>query len=341
VFHHEVQSASLDRRCRAVGGLLLLALLCSPLASAANSAPLTLESKIPLGEVSGRIDHLAVDLKRQRIFVAELGNDTVGVVDLKERKTIQTLSGFKEPQGIGYVPSADTVYVANGGNGVVRIFQGAELTAAGQIDLGDDADNVRVDEAAHQVLVGYGGGAIAVIDSTNQAKLADIALKAHPESFRLDTGGKWIYVNVPHAHQIAVIDRVARKQTAGWSTGTLLANYPLILDEPHQRILSVFRFPARVGVFAEDGKLVTRVETCGDSDDAFIDGKRNLVYVICGAGYVDVLKPNGDTYASLGRIETNSGARTGLFVPELDRLVVAVRARGSEPAAVWVYRPLP
>jgi DNA-binding beta-propeller fold protein YncE len=301
---------------------------------------LALESKIPLGEVSGRIDHLAVDLIRQRLFVAELGNDTVGVVDLKERKTARTLSGFKEPQGIGYVPSTDTVYVANGGNGVVRILHGADLTPAGQVELGDDADNVRVDEAAHQVLVGYGGGAIALIDMSSHSKVADIPLKAHPESFRLDASGKRIYVNVPHAHEIAVIDRLARKQTAGWSTGILLSNYPLILDEPHQRILSVFRLPARVGVFDGDGKLVTRVDTCGDSDDAFIDGKRNLVYVICGTGYVDVLKPSGDTYASLGRIETNSGARTGLFVPELDRLIVAVRARGSEAAAVWVYRPL-
>jgi DNA-binding beta-propeller fold protein YncE len=319
----------------------LLALLCSPAAGAVDSPPLMLESKIPLGEVSGRIDHLAVDLKRQRLFVAELGNDTVGVVDLKEGKTIQTLKGFKEPQGIGYVASTDTVYVANGGSGVVRVFQGADLTDAGQIELGDDADNVRVDEAAHQVLVGYGGGAIAVIDTASHAKLADIPLKAHPESFRLDASGKRIYVNVPRSHEIAVIDRAARKQTAGWSTGILLANYPLILDEPHQRILSVFRLPARVGVFSEDGKLVTRVETCGDSDDAFIDAKRNLVYVICGAGYVDVLKPSGGTYVSFGRIDTNSGARTGLFVPELDRLIVAVRARGSEPAAVWVYRPLP
>jgi len=310
-------------------------------AGAAQPAALVLESKISLGAVRGRIDHLAFDVSRQRLFVAELGNDTVGVVDLKEHKTVQTLRGFKEPQGIGYVPSTDTVYVANGGNGVVRILQGADLTAAGQIELGDDADNVRVDEAAHQVLVGYGGGAIAVIDMTSHGKLTDIPLKAHPESFRLDASGKRIYVNVPRNHEIAVVDRVARKQTAGWSTGILLSNYPLILDEPHQHILSVFRIPARLGVFGEDGKLVTRVETCGDSDDAFIDGKRNLVYVICGAGYVDVLRPSGDTYARLGRIETNSGARTGLFVPELDRLIVAVRARGSEPAAVWVYRPEP
>ncbi len=51
-------------------------------AQTATPAPLQLESKIPLGDVSGRIDHLSIDLSRRRLFVAELGNDTVSVIDL-------------------------------------------------------------------------------------------------------------------------------------------------------------------------------------------------------------------------------------------------------------------
>jgi len=167
-----------------------LLLLLSGLEStwAAESAALEIESKIPLGDVRGRIDHLAVDLHRQRLYVAELGNNSVGVIDLKDRKAIRTLTGLAEPQGVGYVPSTDTLYVANAGDGSVRLFQGAQLTAAEQIDLGDDADNVRVDDATHRVLVGYGSGALAVIDTDTRAKIADIRLKGHPESFQLDRG---------------------------------------------------------------------------------------------------------------------------------------------------------
>src|SRR5712671_6734569 len=78
-----------------------------------GTALLQLEAKIPLGNVRGRIDHMTVDLKRQRLFVAELGNDTVGVVDLPNRKLISSIPGLKEPQGVGYEPSSDTLYVAN------------------------------------------------------------------------------------------------------------------------------------------------------------------------------------------------------------------------------------
>ena len=73
-----------------------------PIAQAQEPLPLQLETKIPLGEVKGRIDHMAVDLTRRRLFVAELGNDSVGVVDLNERKVVHVITGLREPQGVGY-----------------------------------------------------------------------------------------------------------------------------------------------------------------------------------------------------------------------------------------------
>jgi DNA-binding beta-propeller fold protein YncE len=150
-----------------------------------NNATLRIEAKIPLGDVRGRIDHMAFDLARQRLFVAELGNDSVGVVDFKDYRTIRTIAGLAEPQGVGYVPSTDTLYAANARDGTVRLFRGPDYAPAGRIDLGSDADNIRFDEAADRVLVGYGDGAIAVIDVKQQKKSSPVPLPAHPESFQL------------------------------------------------------------------------------------------------------------------------------------------------------------
>src|SRR5207237_10776356 len=97
---------------------------------------LVLESKIPLGEVSGRIDHLGIDLQRQRLFVAELGNDSVGVVDLAAGKVLRTIPGMVEPQGGAYVPFADRVYGANGGDGSVRVLRGGDLQPAARTEQG-------------------------------------------------------------------------------------------------------------------------------------------------------------------------------------------------------------
>jgi len=332
---------SIDRRTvlPAFAGLVLGLSSLEP-ALAAEPAALTLESNISLGDVRGRIDHVAFDLPRQRLFVAELGNDSVGVVDVREGKTIKTLTHLAEPQGIGYVPSTDTVYVANARDGSVRLFQGDDLAPVGQIALGEDADNVRVDDAAHRVFVGYGSGALAVIDASNRRKIADIPLKAHPESFQLDPSSPRIFVNVPDAREIAVIDRGANHQIASWSTGSLKANFPMALDQTHQQVLAIFRHPAKMGVFgALDGQLLTAVDTCGDSDDVYFDAKRNRVYVSCGEGFLQIFAVEGDTYADLGRVVTAPGARTSLFVPGIDRLFLAVRAAGGGPAAIWVFRP--
>jgi YVTN family beta-propeller protein len=299
-----------------------------------------LESKIPLGEVQGRIDHLTVDLDRQRLYVAELGNNTVGVIDLKARRVIRNLTGLREPQGIAYEPSTDTLYVANAGDGSVRLYRGSDLAPIGAISLGDDADNVRVDRAAKRVFVGYGDGALAVIDAVSRKKLADIPLKGHPESFQLSPTSAQIFVNVPDAHEIAVIDRNANRQMTSWSTKALRANFPLAVHETGRQVFAVFRQPSKLAVFnAQDGAMLTEVDVCGDADDVFIDAKRRRAYIICGEGFIDVLSTEGSNFSRIGRIGTSSGSRTGLLVSELDRLFIAVRATPREAAAVWVFRP--
>src|ERR1700686_3259203 len=192
-----------------LAGVVLLA-SATAFAQSGNKSPLKLEAKIPLGNVSGRIDHMAVDLKRQRLFVAELGNDTVGVVDLANRTLIQTITGLKEPQGVGYEPTTDMLYVANAGDGSVRLFEGGDYKAVGRIELGSDADNIRVDAAAKRVFIGYGSGALAVIDPSTHSKVGDVPLKAHPESFQIDPDTSQIFVNVPDARGIAVVDISSR-----------------------------------------------------------------------------------------------------------------------------------
>jgi DNA-binding beta-propeller fold protein YncE len=320
------------------GAATALSLLANP-ALSQTQLPLQLEAKIPLGEVRGRIDHLAFDNTRQRVLVAELGNNSVAIVDLKERMVVRTLVGFKEPQGVAYVPATDTLYVSNAGDGSVRLFNAGDHSEITRIGLGDDADNIRLDNAGHQLFVGYGNGALAVIDVLSKKKIADIQLKAHPESFQLSGSGSLAFVNVPKAREIAVIDRAAGKQTASWRV-TQNANFPMAIHEAAQQVLVVFRSPAQLGVFAStDGKVAATAETCGDADDIFVDVKRQRVYIACGAGFLDVF--DAARYRRFAHIPTIEGARTALFIPEMDRLVLAARATASEPASIWVFRPMP
>lgn len=320
--------------------LLLVASVAGGPARAADAEPLALEAKIALGDVTGRIDHLAFDPHRERLYVAELGNDSVGIVDLKARRVTRKISGFQEPQGIGYEPTTDTIYVANGGDGSVRMFSGADFAPYGPISLGKDADNVRIDREARRVYVGYGDGALAVIDPATRKRIADIPLEGHPESFQLESDGSHIFVNVPDAGHVAVVSRETKSQVAAWSTGRLRANFPLALDPETGRVIVVFRDPAGLQAYEmRSGRVLNGTDVCSDSDDVFVDSKRHRVYVICGEGFIDTLDATSDGYVRIGRFPTAGGSRTGLFVPELDRLFVAIRAAHGQTAAIWVLRP--
>ena len=325
-----------------LSGVLVALFSLSAMAAQLGQQPiLQLEAKIPLGDVRGRIDHMAFDLARQRLFVAELGNDSVGVVGLKEHKTIRTIAGLAEPQGVGYVASTDTLYAANARDGTVRLFRGPDYAPAGRIDLGSDADNIRFDEAADRVLVGYDDGAIAVIDVKQQKKFSPVPLPAHPESFQLGRDAKQVFINVPGVHAIVVLDAATGSQTAKWPVREG-GNFPMAVDHAAGRVLIVSRNPPKLTVFAgADGAVIASVDTCGDSDDVFVDAKRDRVYVSCGAGFIDVFEMRGSAYERIAHIPTATGARTSLFVPDLDVFLLAVRATGANAAAIWVFKPSP
>jgi hypothetical protein len=191
------------------------------------------------------------------------------------------------------------------------------------------------------VLVGYGSGALAVIDPATNRKISEIGLAAHPESFRIDETGSQIFVNVPDAREITIVGLLAAGSQSLPTQGAR-SNFPMAIDRDARRVLVVFRTPPMLmALSSQDGHVVARTTTCSDADDLFVDAKRRRVYVSCGEGAVDVFAAEEAGYRRLARVRTVSGARTSLFVPERDRLYVAVRAGWSEPAAIWVFRPAP
>jgi DNA-binding beta-propeller fold protein YncE len=304
-----------------------------------SQPPLTLVHTIELPRVEGRFDHLAFDATGGRLFIAALGNNTVEVIDVKKAVHLKSLTGFREPQGIAIATDAGVVAVANGqGEGVQ--FIGLEGSQPGKaIALGDDSDNVRYDAAAKRLFVGYGSGAIAAIDPIGATVVGTVKLAGHPESFQLEREGLRIFVNVPSAGQIAVVDRSAMRVTATWPVSEARANYPMALDEANNRLFIGCRNPPRVLVYdTRSGKPIGSAEIVGDTDDMFLDAKLNRLYVAGGEGFIDVLDTALNAkLARLSRIKTDAGARTALFTPDQRRLYLAVPHRGAQKAAIKVY----
>ncbi|MBI3875660.1 MAG: hypothetical protein HY300_06805 [Verrucomicrobia bacterium] len=320
---------------------LLLIAVGAPRLDAAEAAPLTLVQTIPLPGVQGKFDHLAIDLAGQRLFVAAKINNTLEIVDLKKGRRAQSLTGFHEPQGVLYPRDAKLIVVANGGNGEVQFLDGASLKIKSHLGFGDDADNLRYDEAAGRVYVACRDGALGVIDVVAGKKLSETPLPSHPEAFSLELRGQRVFVNVPKASAVFVLDRRKPEVVATWPLTTAKVNYTMALDEQHGRLFVGCREPAGVTVLDTiTGRTTAAFPIGGDTDCLFYDGKHRRIYATGAEGTLDVIEQvDADHYRVLAQLPTAPLARTCLFVPELDRLFVAVPQQKDRDAEVRIYQP--
>jgi len=306
--------------------------------TASSQTPLTPVGVIDLAGVEGRIDHLAVDTAAQRLYVAALGNNTVEVLDLKNNSHIKRLAGFREPQGIAVVADAKLVAVANGQGEGVQFIDASDYHPTKAVKLGDDSDNVRYHPVAKRLFVGFGGGALAALNPADGQVLSEAKLAGHPESFQLERSGSHVFVNVPDANQIAVVDRTTMKVIATWTVAGAKANFPMALDEANHRVFVGCRRPARVLIYDTiTGKQSGFFNIVGDTDDLFWDASRKRLYVTGGEGYLDVFQEGAGHFTRAAHVATAAGARTSLFVSEQSRLYVAVPHRGSQKAEIRIY----
>ena len=323
--------------------LLVAFTVCLARGQAQPAEPLRLVQTIPLPNVEGRIDHFGVDTEGERLFVSALGNNTLEILDLRAGRRIRNIDSLAEPQGVSFVREFNKVFVANGKDGSLRIFDGNSFQPITRLDFTDDADNVRYDRVTKRIFVGYGDGALGIVDAASGKRLGDIKLDAHPESFQLETSGPRIFINVPKAGHIAVVDRERRAVIARWPVVTARANFPMALDETKHRLLVTCRKPAELLVFdIALGKQVTSLPVVGDADDMFYDPQRHRIYISGGEGFISVIEQrDADHYQEVAKIPTASGARTSFFVPESRRLYLAVPHRGGQDTEIRVYETQP
>jgi DNA-binding beta-propeller fold protein YncE len=321
--------ASLARA--AVAAALVLA------AASASSQSLVLAQTIELPGVSGRIDHLDIDLEGKRLFVAALAAGSLEVIDLHTRRVVARFAPGAEAQGVAYLPARHRIVVASGGSGRVDAYESAPSAVASVGNL-DDADNVRFDARSDRLWVGY-SRALAALDPQTLAVTRRIELPGHPEAFELEPSGRRVFVNVPSAGQIVVIDQKSGTVASAWPVSGATGNFPMALDESSNRLyIATRRPPLLLAYDMTSGKRVAELSICADADDLFFDGQRRQLYAVCGQGVVDVLAQRGtDRYELAERLQTAPGARTGLFVPRLSTLFVAVPARAGAAAQIRAY----
>lgn len=322
--------------------ILVLGVLGVLALSAAAAEPKSLErvETIPLKGKAGRLDHLAIDRTHARLFVANLSNDSLDVVDLKAGKLIKQIPGQKKIQGIAYAPDLDRIFIGNGVGGQCSVFDGRDYRLLKSIPLAG-ADNVRYLESKHQIYVGHAEKMLSAIDARTYEVKAEIKLPGRPEGFQLETKRPRLYMNTVEPTRLVVVDTDKNEVLHSYPLKRADRAYPMALDEAHHRVFLGCRDkPSIVVVDSETGKETASIAIPEDIDDLFYDAKNKRLYASCGAGVLAVVgQRDADHYEMLEQIPTVKLARTCFFDSDAGRLyLTAPRQEKNEGPEIWVYR---
>jgi DNA-binding beta-propeller fold protein YncE len=310
--------------------------------------PLKLIGTIPIpGLHDGDFDHFAVDSRGQRLFLTAEENSAVEVFDLGTNKLVHTISDLKAPHSMVYRTDLKKLFVVDGDEAEVKIYEGDSYKPAGSIKLLDDADSNVFDPATNYMYVVNGGkGAhmayttISVVDTTAAKKLADIKVDADSvEAMAIEKSGPRMFANLNSKNAVAVIDRVKRTVITTWSIADEgRKNAAMAFDEADHRLFVVGRSPGKVIVLdSESGKILNSLPCAADTDDAVFDTASRRLYV-AGVPSLDIFELSGpNRFRQIGEVPTSFHAVTGILVPQLNRYYLAVNHHGDTPAQVQIY----
>lgn len=306
---------------------------------AAEPKTLELYQDIPLESGMGRYDHLALDDSHSRLFLANLSNNSLDIVDLKAGKLVKQIPSQKKIQGVAYASDLDRIFVGNGEDGKCNVFDGRNYHLLQSIPI-PDADNVRYHAATHTIYV-TGEDGLTAIDAKSMKISATVRLPGPPEALQIDSGRNRVYVNTHKPGQVTVVDLKTHKIVAEYPLKSASANFPMALDLDGERIFVGCRQkPCIIVLDARKGNELAVVPIPGDTDDLYYDAKNKRLYAIGGEGAMAVVQQRGEKeFELVEKVPTAKLARTGLFDAKSGHLyVVLPRQSRSVGPELRVYR---
>lgn len=303
-----------------------------------SGGPVQFERSIKLPAIQGYVDHMALDAKRDRMWIVCLNANQVIIVDLQRGVVIRRLKDVDAPTDVAYLPDLDEFVITERGTHVIRRCSAESGDKTGDIKMPDAPDAVRYDADRH-LLFSDCGKSVVWLDPAKPDSQTVAALDGPCEGFALDPDGVHIYANVPRAEHVAVIDRSAAAVTARWPLTEAVGNYPMALDGAHHRLFVGCSNPHRLLVFdTQAGKQIAALTISSDCIELMYDAASRRLIAPAGVGALDIFRQkSADEYELEARLGTQHRARTGTYDAATKRLYIAAPAFQTDPAKLMIF----
>lgn len=322
-------------RLAILAALLALASTAASAVAIAVAAPLLqLLGRTELPDYSGDFDHMAADIRGNRLFMAAEDHGTLEVFNLNTGARERTLTTFGTPHGILFLRRANRLIVSDSGNAGTVILDASTYKVVGHIKLAPGADSMTYDAPSHRLYIVTGGSDVGMKDCfLNEVDPLTGHIYAqhrfdsdHTEAVAIEPHGRRLFVNIADHDYVAVLDKVTLKELARWPLTGARLNLSMALDARHHRLFVVTRNPSKLFVLdTGSGRTIAVMDAPAIADGVFYDSARQRIYVPGGIGDVGVYQQvDPDHYTRLADVPSARGAKSGVLVPEIDRLFLAV-----------------
>jgi DNA-binding beta-propeller fold protein YncE len=334
---------------------LITALVVAVGLLAEGKPPLRLVRTIPMPGFEGcDFDHFDSDRKGNRLILAAEDHNTVEVFDLRSGKHLRSIMGFDHPHGIVFLSDSNKFIVTDGGSafGMAKLVSGDTYKIVDTIKLPPGADNAVYDPTRKYVYVENHGedpsgnsNILSIIDTKTFQHIGDITLPGrNSQAMAVERSGKRLFINLAATNEVGVVDLETHQVIARWPVPEASVQDALALDEASHRVFIACRRPPRFIAFNTDtGKVVANLPCVGVNDDMFYDAAHRRIYVN-GDGTTSVFQQQAaDHYEHLAEVPTGFQGKTGLWVPELNRLYIELSGKAKPDAklALLIYQALP
>jgi hypothetical protein len=333
---------------------------------AQEKQPLRLVQTIPLPAVTGRLDHMGIDLERKRLFVTAVTNNTLEVVDLNSGKAIKPITGLNYTQDALFVGGGVGKLYVSSLDGHVRVFQGDTFRPMQDFKLEPGPNRLFYNAATNLIYFGYGGQnagfaayeRVGILRPRHGAgddqlvadMIAPTPRPGHLAEIAMDDNGLLLVCD-SLTDLIYQFDTQKRELIKSWpARGDGAAD--MALDHIQHRLFVGTRMPPEMTVYDSlTGREIESLPAPETMDGVYFDANLKRVYVTGGRwygtpgaspGWVYVYEQKDpDHYEMISKVKTRPGSGTSLFVPQLNRFYVASQAIDGQRAVVLVYEPQP
>jgi DNA-binding beta-propeller fold protein YncE len=295
--------------------------------------------------VQNHFDHLTPDLKNNRLFVVPEDNKTIEVYDIRTGKFVHSIKGIGVGHSVVYRADIDRIFVTDGSDGDLKIFDGTTYELLKTVKLLADSDATGYDPVTHNLYIADGGldaklnhTFLEIVNTDTGEKVGQIKIDSNRlEAMVVEKSGPRLFLNMTEKNSIGVIDRKKQAVAAVWPL-TCKVNAAVAMDEKHHRLFAACRDGNMNVLDSDTGKVLQNFPISTGVDDMVFDPASQRVYVATGEGFVNVFKEiDADHYQAIGKIPTGPLGKTGLLVPELKEYFVAVPSHGTTSAEVLVF----